>query len=56
MKKISYVNAVKLIATAVVLTGLVIATLCSCRAPKFGCGTGAPRETWDKLVRRINSQ
>jgi hypothetical protein len=51
MKKISYVNAVKLIATAIVLTGLVIATLSSCRTG-YGC---RGNQSWDKMVRRINS-
>ena len=55
MKKISYVNAVRLIATAVVLLGLVIATLCSCSGPKYGCGHGHPKQTWNKMIRRINS-
>jgi hypothetical protein len=55
MKKISYVTAVRIIATAVVLTGLVIATLCSCSANKYGCGHGHPKQNWNKMVRRINS-
>lgn len=55
MKKISFVNAVKMLAIAVVLLGLVIATLCSCMKPKYGCGRGAPRQSWEKMVRRINS-
>jgi len=53
--KISYVNKVRLIATAVVLTGLLIAALSSCSGPKYGCGHGAPKQTWNKMVRRINS-
>lgn len=50
MKKISYVNAVKVILTAVVLTGLVIATLSSCRTG-YGC---KGRESWKSMERRIN--
>lgn len=53
MKKISYVNAVKVILTAVVLTGLVIATLSSCRSTGYGC---KGNQSWNKMVRRINSQ
>lgn len=53
MKKISYVNAVKLVAFAVVLLGLVIATLSSCSTRNgYGC---RGNQSWDKMVRRINS-
>jgi len=50
MKRISYVNAVKLVAFAVVLLGLLIATLSSCRSG-YGCHGN---QSWDKMVRRIN--
>jgi len=53
MKKISYVNAVKIFLTAVVLTGLVIATLSSCSKKGYGC---KGNQSWNKMVRRINSQ
>jgi len=53
MKKISYVNAVRLVATAVVLLGLVIATLSSCSKKGYGC---KGNQSWDKMVRRMNSQ
>ena len=53
MKKISYVNAVRLVATAVVLLGLLIATLSSCSKQGYGC---KGNQSWDKMVRRMNSQ
>jgi hypothetical protein len=53
MKKISYVNAVRLVATAVVLIGLIIATLSSCSKQGYGC---KGNQSWDKMVRRMNSQ
>ena len=54
MIKISYVNKVKIIITAVVLTGLVIATLSSCSSRNgYGC---KGNQSWNKMVKRINSQ
>jgi hypothetical protein len=53
MKKISFVNAVKMLAIAVVLLGLVIATLTSCGTRNgYGC---KGNQSWNKMVRRINS-
>ena len=43
---------------AVVLTASIIAMLiyvCSSCSPKYGCGNGAPKQSWNKMVRRINS-
>lgn len=28
---------------------------CSCSSTKYGCGKGAPKQNWNKLVKRINS-
>ena len=36
------------------LLAMLIYTLTSC-APKYGCGHGAPKQSWNKMVRRINS-
>jgi len=53
MKKISFVNAVKMLMIAVVLLGLVIATLTSCGTRNgYGC---KGNQSWDRMVRRINS-
>ena len=52
MKKISYENAVKLIAIAIVLLGLIVATLSSCGTRNgYGC---KGNQSWNKMVRRIN--
>ena len=53
--KISYTNKVKLVIMLVLATGLLLATLSSCSGSKYGCGHGAPKQTWNKMVRRINS-
>jgi hypothetical protein len=52
MKKISFVTAVRIIATAVIVLGLIVATLSSCRTG-YGC---KGNQSWNKMVRRINSQ
>ena len=33
---------------------MLVYTFTSC-APKYGCGRGAPRQSWKKMVNRINS-
>lgn len=33
----------------------LLSLLASCGAPKYGCGRGAPRQSWDRMVQRINS-
>jgi len=53
MKRLSYVNAIKLLAVAVVLLGLIVATLSSCSTRNgYGC---KGNQSWNKMVRRINS-
>lgn len=39
---------------ACILLFIVVATS-SCSANKYGCGRGAPKQTWNKMVKRINS-
>ena len=34
---------------------MLIIGLSSCGGSKYGCGNGAPRQTWSKMVNRINS-
>jgi len=43
--------------TALLSIAAILLLLCftSC-APKYGCGNGAPRQSWNKMVRRINSE
>jgi hypothetical protein len=53
MNKYSFIK-IALVATT--LGFLVMFILTSCGAPKYGCGRGAPRQSWEKMVRRINSQ
>ena len=58
-KPLKFINLKKL---EKLLAGVVIAALVymlsyaftSC-APKYGCGNGAPRQSWNKMVKRINS-
>jgi len=51
--KISYVNKIRLIAIAVALTGLLIATLSSCSSRNgYGCHGN---QSWNHMVKRINS-
>jgi len=42
-----------------VIVGMAICmiayALTSCSSSKYGCGHGAPRQTWSNMVRRINS-
>lgn len=38
----------------ITVVAVVIIGMSSC-APKYGCGHGAPKQTWNKMVRRINS-
>lgn len=38
-----------------VLIAITLLSLFSSCAPKYGCGHGAPKQSWDKMVRRINS-
>jgi hypothetical protein len=53
MKRLSYVNAIKLLAVAIVLLGLIVATLSSCGTRNgYGC---KGNQSWDRMVRRINS-
>jgi hypothetical protein len=53
MKRLSFVSLVKLIAFAIVLLGLVVATLSSCGTRNgYGC---KGNQSWDRMVRRINS-
>jgi hypothetical protein len=33
----------------------ILTSLTSCGGSKYGCGNGAPRQSWNKMVRRINS-
>ena len=42
--------------TALLSIAAILFLLCftSC-APKYGCGHGAPKQSWGKMVRRINS-
>ena len=37
-----------------VLIALMLITMFSSCAPKYGCGHGHPKESWGKLMRRIN--
>lgn len=34
---------------------IVILFMSSCSGPKYGCGHGAPKQSWNKMVRRINN-
>jgi hypothetical protein len=44
----------KLIILMLLVLGLIaVMALTSC-APKYGCGHGHPRQSWDKLIKRIN--
>ena len=38
----------------VALIFMLIYGMTSC-TPKYGCGHGAPKQSWNKMVRRINS-
>ena len=33
----------------------ILITFTSCGAPKYGCGRGAPKQSWNRMVQRINS-
>jgi len=46
---------IKIALVAVTLGSLTMFILSSCGAPKYGCGRGAPRQSWEKMTRRINS-
>jgi len=46
---------IKIAMIAITLGTLALITLTSCGGSKYGCGNGAPRQSWDKMVRRINS-
>ena len=43
----------KKVGVLIVLVSLIALT--SCSSSKYGCGRGAPRQTWNKMVNRINS-
>jgi len=45
-----------LIMLSLVIGLIVCCILSSCSANKYGCGHGAPKQTWNKMVKRINSQ
>ena len=47
-KRTRYVKAIMI----VLLTSFLIS---SCSGGKYGCGHGHPKQTWNKMVRRINS-
>jgi hypothetical protein len=34
---------------------MLIYGLTSCSGPKYGCGHGHPKQTWNRMVNRINS-
>ena len=49
-------NIDKLLIMLLLAAGLIATLLlCSCSANKYGCGHGHPKETWSRMVRRINS-
>jgi len=39
----------------ITITALLAVFTTSCSANKYGCGHGAPKQNWNKMVRRINS-
>lgn len=51
MKKVSFVNRVRITILSIILLGLLLSCLSSCRTG-YGCHG---RESWNSMVRRINS-
>jgi hypothetical protein len=46
---------IKIALIAITLGSLALFTLTSCGGSKYGCGHGAPRQSWNRMVNRINS-
>jgi hypothetical protein len=51
MKKVSFANRVRTVILAIVLLGLIISLLSSCRTG-YGC---RGNQSWGRMVRRINA-
>jgi len=46
---------IKIAMVSITLGTLMMFILSSCGAPKYGCGRGAPKQSWNRMVQRINS-
>ena len=51
MNKMTYL---KLALTIVTIGSLIMFVMASC-TPKYGCGNGHPKQSWNRMVQRINS-
>jgi len=52
MNKYTIIKAGLIIIT---LGSMVLFLMSSCSGNKYGCGHGHPKQTWKKMVRKINS-
>jgi hypothetical protein len=45
---------IKIALIAITIGTLVMVTLSSCSANRYGCGHGNPKMTWNRMVKSIN--